>query len=274
MARSRRHPWLLAVTGALVLPLVTVSAPASADSVTVPPGTIFYNAVSGEAYAGYPAVFDGGSTAADGSRSQRIMLTYNSKQDLPGHKGSRVKISQNGGVGWADYPSFDGTIQASNMVRLPISSGGVITINYEDLSVTETCTNLPVCRRQFNRWMMTPTTFVDAGTATVNFTPGKEIAWARFGQGPIVLDDGRTMVSAMYGVRTGTWQSFTTVVRGVVPAKRRALHPEGADAVRRRLGCARAAVQRGRQLPVGGADGQRRARAGVRQAGRTAAVLL
>lgn len=213
MARSRRHPWLLAATGALVLPLLIVSAPANADSVTVPPGTIFYNAVSGEAYAGYPAVFDGGSTAPDGSRSQRIMLTYNAKQDLPGQKGSKVKQSTNGGVSWADYPSFDGTIGAANMVRLPISSGGVISINFEDLSVTETCTDLPVCRRKFNRWMMTPTTFVDAGTATVNFTPGKEIAWARFGQGPIVLDDGKTMLSAMYGVRTGTWQAFTTVVR-------------------------------------------------------------
>jgi len=217
LARSRRHPWLLAVTGALVLPLVTVSAPASADSVTVPPGTIFYNAVSGEAYAGYPAVFDGGSTGVDGSRTQRIMLTYNSKQDLPGEKGNKVKWSQNGGVNWADYPSHDGTIQASNMVRLPIASGGVIAINYEDLGVTNPtdplCSSQPPCRHVFNRWMMTPTTFVDAGTAHVTFLAGKPIAWARFGQGPIVLDDGKTMLSAMYGVRNGTWQSFTTVVR-------------------------------------------------------------
>ncbi|HEY0450278.1 hypothetical protein [Actinophytocola sp.] len=210
---SRLRAVFLAV---LALSVLQVPSPAAAepgvDHSHIPTGSIFYTAASTEDYAGYPAVFDAGSTAPDGSRSSRIMLAYNSKRDLPGERGNRIRQSTDGGVTWPDYPSADGALQVSNLVRLAIASGGVITIDFEDLSVTQpSCTDLSICRRQFNRRMMTPTSWVDAGTATVTFS--QAIAWSRFNQGPLLLGDGKTMLATMYGIYTAGSVPFTVVVR-------------------------------------------------------------
>jgi hypothetical protein len=200
------------------LALSTVSFPAAAaaepgvDHAHVPSGQRFYTAQAGEPFAGYPAVFDAGVTRADGTRTQRIMLGYNSQQDLPTVQGTRVKESVDGGTTWGTFAYGDGAAQVANLFRLPNAAGDLVTIDFQDLSVTDaTCTDLSVCRRQFDRRTLTATGWADAGTATVTFS--QAIAWARFGQSPFVLGDGKTLLAAMYGIYNAGVTPFAVVVR-------------------------------------------------------------
>jgi len=227
MSRTNSLTWLLAavcVAGAVVATQPVATAGASptralpqASGVTVPPGSIFYTAGTGETYAGYPAIFDGSSTAGNGTRNTRFTLSYGTKSDSPGKGGSTIRQSTDAGASWPAFPSLDGYLVAMNFVRLAISSGGVIEIDFEDRSVTEkaagTCTDLSICRRQFNRRMMTPTSWIAEPPATVTFS--RAIAWARFHQGPILLGDGKTLLSTMYGVSADGTTPFTAVVRSI-----------------------------------------------------------
>ncbi len=213
---NRRRPLLLLALGALVL--ATVSFPATAvaepgvDHSHVPSGQRFYTANAEEPYAGYPAVYDAGVTAADGTRSSRVLLGFNAKQDLPGQKGTRLKQSTNGGATWSAFDHQDGTLQVANLFRLPNAAGDIVTIDFEDLSVTDsTCTDLTICRRQFNRRTLTATGWTDAGTATVTFS--QPIAWSRFGQSPVLLGDGKTLLAAMYGIYNAGVTPFAVVVK-------------------------------------------------------------
>jgi len=212
-----RRPLLLALT-TTALALSTVSFPASAvaepgvDHAHVPSGQRFYTAQAGEPFAGYPAVFDAGVTQADGTRTQRIMLGYNSQQDLPLEKGTRIKESTDGGAGWDAFAHEDGTLQVANLFRLPNAAGDLVTIDFQDLSVTDsTCTDLSICRRQFNRRTLTAAGWSDAGTATVTFS--QAIAWSRFGQSPVVLGDGKTLLAGMYGIYNAGVTPFAVVVK-------------------------------------------------------------
>lgn len=209
-------PILLAGTLAGTGPAGGSTSPAGTS---VSPGSIFYTASQQEGYAGYPAIFNGASTAGDGSRSSRLVLTYGTKPDTVSHDtddgGSRVRQSTDGGATWPAYPVDDGNLTGGNLVRLAIASGGVIEIDFADRSVTEkhagTCTDLSICRRQFNRRMMTPTSWIDQPPATVTFS--RPIAWSRFHQGPILLGDGKTLLATMYGVSQDGTTPFTVVVR-------------------------------------------------------------
>ena len=209
------RPALLTALTALLLTASAASATAEpgVDHAHVPGGQRFYTAVAGEAFAGYAAVFDAGVTQADGNRTSRLMLGYNSKQDLPLVLGTRVKESVDGGATWRDdFPYANGAVQVANLFRLPNAAGEIVTIDFQDLDVTDpSCTDVPTCRRMFDRRTLTSTDWVDAGVATVTFS--EPIAWARFGQSPVLLGDGKTLLAGMYGIYNQGVTPFAVVVR-------------------------------------------------------------
>lgn len=214
MTRLHRPALLTALT-ALVLTTFSVAAAAEpgVDHAHVPGGQRFYEAVAGEQYAGHPAGYDAGVTKADGSRTTRLLLGYTVGADLPPAKANRVKESLDGGATWRhDFPYDDGAVQVANLFRLPNAAGEVVTIDAMDLDVTDdTCTDVPTCRRMFNRRSLTATGWADAGVATVTFS--QAITLARFGQSPLVLGDGRTLLAGMYGVFEAGATPFAVVVK-------------------------------------------------------------
>lgn len=162
-------------------------------------------------FVGFPALYNGSSTNGDGFRNSRLTLGYNAERDAVGAGSVTLRQSTDGGVTWPAFPSADGRLQPMNFVRLATASGGVIGIDFEDLSVTDPkCTDLSICRRQFNRRLMTSTGWVDAGTATATFS--RPVAWSRFHQGPVLMGDAKTLLSTMYG-RYSDLVWFTVVVR-------------------------------------------------------------
>jgi hypothetical protein len=198
-------------------PFVNGAAPASVgpladpgvDHAHVPHGSIFLSSTTN--FVGFPALYNGSSTNGAGIRNSRLTLGYNTQRDAVGAGAITLRQSTDGGATWPSFPAADGELQPMNFVRLAIASGGVIGIDFQDLSLTDTsCTDLSICRRQFNRRMMTPTGWVDAGTATVTFS--RSIAWSRFHQGPILLGDAKTLLATMYG-RYSDLVWFTVVVR-------------------------------------------------------------
>ncbi len=210
MRMTRIHrPALLTALTALLLSASAVPATAEpgVDHAHVPGGQRFHAA--GTAFAGSPAVFDAGVTQADGTRTRRIMLGYDAGQEL----GSRVKESVDGGVTWRDdFPHDDGAVRVANLFRLPNAAGEIVTIDAVDLTGTDpSCTDVPTCRRMFDRRTLTSTGWADAGVATVTFSA--PIAWARFGQRPVVLGDGKTLLAGMYGSYDADGTQFAVVVR-------------------------------------------------------------
>jgi hypothetical protein len=207
-----RYPLLLALVLTIAPLAATAAAEPGVDHSHVPGGQRFYTAAAGESFAGYPAVFDAGVTSANGARSQRIMLGYNSAQDLPLEMGTRVKQSTDGGATWAPFAHDDGAVQIANLFRLPNAAGDLVTIDFQDLDVTDpNCTVQSVCRSKFNRRILTTTGWTDALEATVSFS--EPIAWARFGQSPLVLGDGKTLLAPMYGIYNAGVRPFAVVVK-------------------------------------------------------------
>ncbi|SDU61887.1 hypothetical protein [Jiangella alkaliphila] len=194
-------------------------AQALAGSVTVPAGTMF--TVSDTHFLGFPGLFNGSSTNGEGMRNPRMIAGYNANRDAVGAGSVILRESTDGGGVWDPFDSGDGRLQPMNFYRMSIASGAVYAIDFEDLSVTRgkdadgnPICDIQWCREVFNRRMLAGSEWVDAPDAKVYFA-GKTIAWARFHQGPILMSDGQTLLSTMYG-RYGaahSWAWFTGVVK-------------------------------------------------------------
>lgn len=122
---------------------------------------------------------------------------------------------------WGTFDSADGFLQPMNFYRLPVASGAVYAIDFEDLYTTRgkvgdtpNC-GIQWCREVFNRRMLAGSTWVDVAEDAKVYFAGKKVAWARFHQGPILMSDGRTLLSTMYGryAELENWAWFTGVVR-------------------------------------------------------------
>ena len=206
----------------LSAPVTEENAPAAlTGSVTVPPGTLF--TVSDTHFVGFPGLFNGSSTNGNGVRNPRMIAGYNANRDAVGAGSVILRESTDGGGVWDPFASGDGRLQPMNFFRLAVASGAVYAIDFEDLSVTrgKDANGNPICdiqwcREVFNRRMLAGSAWVDAPDAKVYFA-GKTIAWARFQQGPILMSDGQTLLSTMYG-RYGAahgWAWFTGVVKKI-----------------------------------------------------------
>ncbi|TDC54364.1 hypothetical protein E1212_02680 [Jiangella ureilytica] len=178
--------------------------------------------MSDDHFMGFPGLFNGASTNGEGVRNQRLIAGYNRNRDAVGAGSVVLRESTDGGGVWGTFASADGYLQPMNFVRLPVASGAVYAIDFEDLYTTRgtdadgnpNCA-IQWCREVFNRRMLAGSTWVDVAEDAKVYFAGKTVAWARFHQGPILMSDGRTMLSTMYG-RYGQahgWTWFTGVVR-------------------------------------------------------------
>lgn len=209
----RRPAVVLAVVPALVLALVGTGTAATqpepgVEHVHAPAGAIFYtNTAGGDfPYAGFAALFDATRTNADGTRSNRLLMSYKTATDAVGTGGTRVKQSANEGATWTDFTSPDGTTGMVNVIRLADAAGSVVAIDYEPTAVTAP----PGAANQFRRWILTPTGWTNGGLATFAFS--EPLSWARVEQAPILLGDGKTILVTLYGAyASGT--TFVVVAR-------------------------------------------------------------
>ncbi|GAB3427713.1 hypothetical protein [Flindersiella endophytica] len=180
------------------------------EHVHAPAGRIFYtNTSTGDfPYAGFAALFDASRTNADGTRSNRVLLSYKTARDAVGTGGTQVKQTADEGKTWQDFSSPDGTTGMVNVIRLADAAGTVVAIDYEPTAVTAP----PGAANQFRRWLLTPTGWSNGGLATFSFS--EPISWARVEQAPILLGDGKTVLVTLYGAyASGT--TFVIVARSV-----------------------------------------------------------
>ncbi len=139
--------------------------------------------------AGEPALFDAGTTRADGTRAARVLLSY---------AGNGARQSTDGGSTWTALAGA----AVGNAVRLANATADVVAFDPVPLC-TDTC--------RFGRRLLTATGWTAAGTATV--TPSQPAEHLRFGRDPVLLGDGRTLLAPLHGVHTEGATPFTAVVR-------------------------------------------------------------
>jgi hypothetical protein len=208
-----RRPAVLAAVPVLVLALVGTGTAATqpdpgVEHVHAPAGAIFYtNTAGGDfPYAGFAALFDASRTNADGTRTNRLLMSYKTATDAVGTGGTQVKQTADEGRTWQNFTSPDGTTGMVNVIRLADAAGTVVAIDYEPTAVTAP----PGAANQFRRWILTPTGWTNGGVATFAFS--EPISWARVEQAPILLGDGKTILVTLYGAyASGT--TFVVVAR-------------------------------------------------------------
>lgn len=160
------------VTGLAITTLALTPGSATAepgvDHAHVPTGQRFHT--STESYASAPAVFDAGTTKADGSRASRLLLAHDTAT------GGGARESTDDGATWRDFPA--GSVATA--FRLPDAAGTVVTIGPD-----------------LRRWVLTGGGWAAAGEARVSLS--RPVATARFGPAPLVTGNGKTVLATMTG---------------------------------------------------------------------------
>jgi hypothetical protein len=190
---SRLHRQLPLVALGVLLLAASAAAEPGVDHAHVPGGQRFHTATAAERSAGEPVLYDAGVTRADGTRAQRVLVSYRASA-------GGVRQSVDGGTTWVEFPHGSGV---ANLVRLANAGGDLLAVDDVGAACAEAC-------QRFGRRLLTATGWADAGTATVTFAA--PVAQARFGPGPVLLGDGTTLLAPVRGVRTAG-EEFTAVAR-------------------------------------------------------------
>lgn len=219
----RRHLAAAAMTATVVsLPLL---APATAASAIQPPspgqasvsfGTprTILSMPAGQR-AGFPQVLDAGVTRADGTRSNRLMVTYGTGIDLQGQNPTALIESTDGGTTWAQRSLPSTSASVNNVARLADSAGTMISVDYEPIANSLNAADpVPATSQNeaalwFRRWTIVGSTWTEQSQAKVQAAP--DVAWLRFHRGLMLLPDAKTLLGSVYGYDGGGY--FVGVVR-------------------------------------------------------------
>lgn len=165
------RPLTVAALAALAMAVTgQAGAEPGVDHAHVPSGQRFLTAATGA-----PSLFDAGVTAADGTRSGRLLLS----------SADGARQSTDGGTTWSSLAGTAGT-----PFRLANAAGDVYAIGADGTACGDTCAG-------FARTRLTAGGWADAGTATVTFT--EPVTSARFGRGVVLLGDGKTLLAPVSG---------------------------------------------------------------------------
>lgn len=223
-ARTRRLPATLvlgivaATAGTTLLggapALATAPPTPGVDNRSLPEGRIFYTNPGTDPNApnaGFPALFNGSTTRADGSRASRFFVSYGVGVDAVGKNASALQISTDDGASWQPAALPSKFAQVVNAVRLADAAGTIVSIDYEPIQVSQGATG-PAAITTFRRWTINSSnTWASAGNATVSFPGYPAPTSLRMQKGILLLGDGKTLVTTVYGADSGG--SFTAVVR-------------------------------------------------------------